>query len=197
SRDDVKELVENAKRLSPAVVEEAVPDRVGYGLLQQVLRGLLRERIPVRNIPLILEALADNVERTKDPETLVENVRQRLARTICEQFADDKGVIHSVTLDPETENRLVAAVGGGAAGAEVDAASVGPAWLRELVERVERALAEASRGGGEGVLLVRSNVRRFVSELVRASLPKVSVLAYGEVAGAPSIETHAIVNMED
>ena len=50
---------------------------------------------------------------------------------------------------------------------------------------------------GAAVLLVRSNVRRFVSELVRSSLPKVSVLSYGEVSGAANIETHAIVNMED
>jgi flagellar biosynthesis protein FlhA len=167
-------------------------------LLQQVMRGLLRERVPVRNVPAILEALSDHVERTRDPEALVELVRQRLGRSLCEQHSDPKGVIHSVTLDPDVENQLVAAVGGGApAGVEAAAGSVGPAWLRELVERVERGLSEASRGGHDAVLLVRSNVRRFVSELVRASLPKVSVLSYGEVSGAQNIETHAIVNMED
>ena len=67
---------------------------------------------------------------------------------------------------------------------------------REL-ERVEGALSETSRGGREVVLLVRSNVRRFVSELVRASLPKVHVLSYGEVTGAGSIETQQIVRMEN
>jgi flagellar biosynthesis protein FlhA len=198
SRDDVKDLVENAKRVAPAVVEEAVPEKISHGLLQQVMRGLLRERVPVRNVPAILEALSDHVERTRDPEALVELVRQRLGRSLCEQHSDPKGVIHSVTLDPDVENQLVAAVGGGApAGVEAAAGSVGPAWLRELVERVERGLSEASRGGHDAVLLVRSNVRRFVSELVRASLPKVSVLSYGEVSGAQNIETHAIVNMED
>ena len=198
SRDDVKDLVENAKRIAPAVVEEAVPDKVGHGLLQQVMRGLLREGVSVRNVPLILEALSDHVDRTKDPETLVEAVRQRLGRSLCEQHSDDSGVIHSVTLDPEVENQLAAAVGGAApAGSPAEAASVGPAWLRELVERIERGLTEASRGGAGAVLLVRSNVRRFVSELVRSSLPKVSVLSYGEVSGAANIETHAIVNMEE
>ncbi|QDU70004.1 flagellar biosynthesis protein FlhA [Engelhardtia mirabilis] len=198
SRDDVKDLVENVKRVAPAVVEEVVPDRVGYGLLQQVLRNLLREGAPIRNMPAILEALADQSERTKDVDALTEGVRQRLGRSLCEQHADADGILHAVTLDPDVEARIAHAVGsGGPAENEAQSAPIGPAWLRELVERVEGSMSEASRGGREVVLLVRSNVRRFVSELVRASLPKVAVLSYGEVTAAGSIETQKIVRMDD
>jgi len=194
TRDDVKELVENVKRDSPAVVAELVPERLSYGEVQQVLRNLLREEVPIRNMPLILEALADHAPRTKDVEQLTELVRQRLGRTLCEQHADKSGVIHAVTLDPALENRIAASVGAGGGG---DAKPVDPAYLQRLVERIERTLSTAAKGGREVVLLVRSNVRRLIGELVRASLPKVAVVSYNEVVPARSIETVDIVRMEE
>ncbi|MEM7306772.1 MAG: flagellar biosynthesis protein FlhA [Planctomycetota bacterium] len=194
NRDDVKDLVENVKRTAGAVVEELIPDKMGYGEIQRVLRNLLSEGVPVRNMPAILETLADHADRTKDPETLTELVRQRLGRVLCEQHADRDGTLHAVTLDPAVESRLAAAVG---TGNDPDAAPVSPALLQVLVERLGDSLAEATRSGKEVVVLVRSNVRRFVNELVRASLPKVSVLSYNEVVPARAVETAAVVKLED
>ncbi|MDA0948770.1 MAG: flagellar biosynthesis protein FlhA, partial [Planctomycetota bacterium] len=171
TRDDVKTLVENAKEISPAVVEELVPERMGYGEVQKVLRNLLREDVPVRNMPLILEVLADNATRTKDPETLTELVRQRMGRVLCDQHAGKDGTLYAVTLDPALEAQLAQAVGA----AEGDGAPVSPAMLQAVLERVGKALGQASRGGRDAVLLVRSNVRRFLNELARTALPKVAV----------------------
>ncbi len=193
SRDDVKELVEGARRTAPAVVQELVPDVLGYGAIQRVLANLLREGVPVRNMPAILETLADNAARTKDPEALSELVRQRLGRALCEMHADAAGTVYAVTLDPTVESRLAAAVG---STREPDAAPIGPAWLQGLVERIAESLGDAARGGRDVVVLVRSNVRRFVHELVRASLPKVTVLSYNEVVPAKAVETTAIVSMD-
>jgi flagellar biosynthesis protein FlhA len=195
TRDDVKELVENARKSSPAVVEELIPEKMGFGEIQQVLKNLLAEGVSVRNMPAILEVLADNAERTKDPQTLTELVRQRLGRALCEAHADRNGTVHAVTLDPEVEHQLATAVGtsmGETASSPVDAA-----WLKNLMERVGESVAQATRGGNDVVLLVRSNVRRFLNELVQASLPKVAVLSYTEVVPAKSVETVAIVRMED
>jgi flagellar biosynthesis protein FlhA len=194
SRDDVKELVEGARKECPAVVQELVPDKLGYGDVHRVLRALLREGVPVRNMPAILEGLADHAGKTKDAEALCELVRQRIARALVEQHADRGGVVHAVTLDPAIEARLAAAVG---SQQDPDAQPVSPAWLQALMERVADSLAQATRGGRDAVVLVRSNVRRFVNELVRASLPKVSVLSYSEVVNARAVETAAIVRLED
>ena len=194
NRDDVKDLIENVKRTSAAVVEELIPDKMGYGDVQRVLKNLLTEGVPVRNMPAILETLADHVDRTKDSETLTELVRQRLGRVLCEQYADREGTLHAVTLDPAVESRLASAVG---TGTDPDAAPVSPALLQILVERLGESLGQAARGGKEVVVLVRSNVRRFVTELVRASLPKVAVLSYNEVVPARAVETAAVVKLED
>ncbi|MBI5365137.1 MAG: flagellar biosynthesis protein FlhA [Planctomycetes bacterium] len=194
SRDDVKEMVENVKKTAPAVVEELVPDKMSYGDIQRVLRNLLREGVSIRNMPAILEVLADNAQRTKDAEALTELVRQRLGRSLVEQHADRDGTIHAITFDPDVENRLAAAVGGVKDG---DARGVSPAWLQQLMERTAASVAQATRGGKNVVLLARSNVRRFLNELARASLPKVAVLSYNEVVPARSVETAAVVRMEE
>ena len=144
-------------------------------------------------MPTILEVLADNVSRTKDPETLTELVRQRLGRALCEQYADNGGVVHAVTLDPEVEAGLANAVG---ATPDASIGAVSPAWLQQLVEEIGEQISQATKNGKDVVLLVRSNVRRFVGELVRASLPRVAVLSYSEVVAARSVETAAVVKME-
>jgi len=193
TRDDVKELVENAKKVTPAVVEELIPAKIGFGEVQAVLRNLLRESVSVRNVPLILEVIADNVSRTKDPDTLAELARQRLGRALCEAHADRAGTVHAVTLDPRIESRLAAAVG--TAAADPESPGVNPAYLQRLVEKIGEQVASATRGGADVVLLARSNVRRFLGELVRASLPKVSVLSYQEVVPARSVQTVAVVRL--
>jgi len=194
SRDDVKELIEHVKKTSPAVVEELIPGKLGYGEVQQVLRNLLAEGVPVRNMRAILEALADGVARTKDPEALSEFVRGRLGRVLCELHADSNGTVHAVTLEPGIEARLAAAVG---VVKDPEAVPVSPAYLQKLVERIAQSVASASKSGKEAVVLARAGVRRFLNELVRASLPKVAVLSYNEVVPARAVETTSIVKLED
>ena len=194
TRDDVKDLVENAKEVSPAVVEELLPEKMSYGEVQMVLRNLLAEDVPIRNMPAILEVLADSVGQTRDPEALTELVRQRLGRALCERYGDREGTVHAVTLDPQIEGRLAAVLG---KSADAQGMPVNPAWLQALMERVGEQVARATQSGKEVVLLVRSNVRRFLNELVRASLPTVVVLSYNEVVPARAVETVAVVTMEE
>ena len=145
-------------------------------------------------MPAILETLADNAARTRDVETLTELCRQRLGRALCEQFGDGTGTVHAITLDPTIEARLAAAVGrqGGP-----EEAAVGPAYLTELVDQIAASIAAATQSGKDVVVLVRSNVRRFLAELVRASLPKVAVLSFNEVIPARAVDTVAVVRMPE
>ncbi len=194
TRDDVKELIENAREVSPAVVEELVPDRMGFGEIQKVLRNLLKEDVSVRNMPAILEVLADHVQQTRDPEALTELVRQRLGRAICDQHAGPDGTVYAVTLDPALEGRLAAAVG---VGNDENAQPVSPAYLQSVMQRLGDSLALAAQSGKNAVVLVRSNVRRFLNELASTTLPTVAVLSYNEVVPAKAVETVAIVKLED
>ena len=139
------------------VVEELIPSKLGYGEVQQVLRNLLVEGVPIRNMPVILEALADGVARTKDPAALSEIVRGRLGRVLCELHADKAGTVHAVTLEPGIEARLAAAVG---ASKDPEAAPVSPAYLQKLVERIAQSVAAASKSGKEAVVLAFEEYER-------------------------------------
>ncbi|MGK0219198.1 MAG: flagellar biosynthesis protein FlhA [Planctomycetota bacterium] len=194
TRDDVKELVETAREISPAVVEELVPDKMSIGGVQKVLRNLLRESVSIRNMPAILEVLADCVDQVRDPEAQTELVRQRLGRAICDANSGSEGTVFAVTLDPAVEGRLASAVGLGD-GSPAQPAS--PAWLQALLEHLGNSVGNATRGGKQAVVLVRSNVRRFLAELVRTTLPSVAVLSYNEVVPAKSVETVDVVNVEE
>ncbi len=194
TRDDVKSLLDGLKKTAPAVVDEIVPQKMSYGDVQRVLRGLLREGVPIKNLPAILEALSDASARTKETEVLVEAVRQRLARVLVESHADRDGTLHAVTLDPQVESRLAAALTGGR---DAESAAANPAWLHALMERTAANVAQSAKGGRDVVVVVRSNVRRFVHELVHASMPKVSVLSYNEIQPARSVRTAATVRFEE
>jgi flagellar biosynthesis protein FlhA len=194
TRDDVKDLIENAKAIAPAVVEELIPDRLGLGEIQQVLRNLLAEGVAIRNMPAILETLSDNAPKTRDVETLTELTRQRLGRALCEQYGDSNGTIHAITLDPSIEAQLAAAVG---RSNDPDASAIGPAYLTKLVEEIGLSLGHASQSGKDVVVLVRSGIRRFLAELVRSSLPKSAVLSFNEVVSARAVDTVTVVRMKE
>jgi flagellar biosynthesis protein FlhA len=80
SRDDVREMIESVKKSAPAVVEELIPAKLAYGDVQRVLKALLRDGVSVRNLPAILEVLADNAAKVKDHDALAELARASLPK---------------------------------------------------------------------------------------------------------------------
>ena len=99
-------MVDKLREKAPAVLRELLPDRLDLGTLHQVLQRLLRERVPIRDLPTICEGLHDASIATGDPAQLTEFVRKRLARRISEDLADPERRIWGVTLDPETERHV-------------------------------------------------------------------------------------------
>src|SRR6185503_15911223 len=99
-RQDVQEMVEALKRSHPALIDELVPGKVSLSLLHRVLQRLLRERVPIRDLVTILEALGDHIDQVKDPEALTEHVRRSLANVIARMYSDDTGAVRGLTLGP-------------------------------------------------------------------------------------------------
>ena len=83
-----------------------MPDVLKPGEIQTVLRGLLRERVPIRDLESILETIGNWATRTKAPEILIEYARNSLARTLCQMNKAEDGKIHCITLDPSIEDLL-------------------------------------------------------------------------------------------
>lgn len=184
SRDDVKSLIDNLKDQAPAVIEELIPNQLSLGQVQRILANLLREGVPIRNLQTILEGLADAVVDTKDPRQLTEQVRSRLARTICEPHLDSDGTLHAVFLDPELERNLSDALSGN------DGVSNLPqGFLGRFVDSTAQALSTMARDGRDPVLVTRASLRPFLAEAVSGVIPNAAVLSYQETTPAKKVET--------
>ena len=112
TREDVQLLIDRLRKNQPSLVGEVVgtEGEVSIGLLQRVLRNLLRSSIPIRELTAILEALAENASKTKNVTTLTEIVRKSLSRTITEQYRDAKGKITAIAFDPAFEHQLTSSL---------------------------------------------------------------------------------------
>jgi flagellar biosynthesis protein FlhA len=184
SRDDVKTLVDNLRKSAPAAVEELIPAQLSIGQVQRVLSGLLREQVPIRNLQVILEALADSVADTKDPKLLIERARARIARTILAPHLDRDGTLHATVIDPNLERSLAEAVTGG------DGFSgLPPGFLSRFVDGTAEALAAMARDGRDPVLVTRASLRPFLAEAIAGVIPNAAVLSYQETAPATKVET--------
>ncbi len=184
SRDDVKSLVDNLKKASPAVVEELIPSQLSLGQVQRILAQLLREQVPIRNLQTILEGLADACIESKDPQKLVEQVRARLARTIVEPHLDPQGTLHAAFLDPELERSLADALAG-----NEGLANLPSGFLGKFVDRTADALSLMVKSGRDPILVTRASLRPFLSEAIAGVIPNAAVLSYQETTPARKVES--------
>lgn len=189
-RQEVQKLVEKLRPDYPAVADEVLSDRVGIGLVQKVLQNLLRERVSIRDLLSILEAIMSRVQETRDPDLLSEYARLALSRTITNQLRGPDGALHVLTLGPDIESALIAALqpidGGMAITLSPDKAQ---ALLQEIGTQMERMVAR----GHQPALLCSSRLRLPLRRFLQRSLPTLTVLAYNEVAPGVEIYTEGMV----
>ena len=133
-RQAVQNLLDNFKEEHSAVVEELVPNLVTVGTIQNVLRNLLKENIPIRDLSTILEELADRIPLTKDPELLTEYVRVAVSEAITNLYKNEQNEIHAMTLDARLEEFLLRQTAGG----KQPGANLGlsPDAMKELFKQV-------------------------------------------------------------
>lgn len=175
SRQQTKEMVDRVGQTSPKLVEDLVPKVLSLGDVQRMLRSLLRERVPVKDLTTILEAMADAAAVTKDPDAMTELVRAALARAICRQYQTDKGELPSIGLAPALEERLLASVVRTEQGAVL---ALDPQEAQSLATRIARALESAV---AQPVLLCSPALRPHLFRLFTRVLPHLGVLSHSEV----------------
>ncbi|MHC4241081.1 MAG: flagellar biosynthesis protein FlhA, partial [Planctomycetota bacterium] len=107
TREDVQLLIDRLRKTQPSLVGDVVGanGEVSIGLLQRVLKNLLTDAIPIRELTVILESLAENASKTKNAEVLTEMVRKCLNRTITDLYKNEAGKILAITLEPSLEHQ--------------------------------------------------------------------------------------------
>ena len=192
-RQEVQTVIDQVKQKHPAVVEELIPSQLTVGGVQKVLQRLLKERVSIRDMVTILEALADHAPLTKDIETLVERVREALGRGITEQYRDERGQLAVISIDPELEQELIQHL---SANDGVARLALPTPRARQVLDRVSQAVTSAVKIAAQPVLLCSPYLRPYLRAFVERALPQVAVLSYSEVVSAGTVKTIATVKLD-
>jgi len=176
-RQETRVLLDELAKAHPRTVEEATPKVLSLGEVQRVLQGLLREGVPIRDLPTILEAIADAGSMTHDVGMLTEAARQALSRTICSKLASENGELAVITLDPRYEHELAERMGmlGNAPTQAIE-----PDFARSLLEKIEMTAEMAVLA--RPILLCSAVMRPHLRKLTARFLPNLAVIAHGEIA---------------
>ncbi len=190
SRQDIRDMLESVREFAPALIEELIPDKVPVNTLHNVLRALLHERVPVRDIVTILETIANHVGPHAGTDLLTARVREALHRSISQLYADPAGALHVVSLHPETEQAILEA---SRQSEQTGQVVLSPRFTQEFLGRLDQALRGAYGAGAPPVLLVPTPVRFFVKRLVETTYPNLAVMGYTEVAASVRIQSAGTV----
>jgi flagellar biosynthesis protein FlhA len=183
-RQETSALLDNVKQHYPVVVDELVPGLLTVGEVQRVLQNLLRERIPIRNLLLILENLADGARASKDIDFLTERVRAAMARHICAEYAEN-GQLSVITVDPRLESLLGEAVRRG----EDAYALLDPGTVGRIYASLTRQMQNAQQHGLAPIVLSSPSVRLALKRLTERAAPSLVVLSYSEIAPGLKVES--------
>jgi flagellar biosynthesis protein FlhA len=188
TRQQTKELVDGVGQASPKLIEELVPKLASIGDVQRVLRQLLRERVSIRDLTTILEAIADAASVSKDADTIGESVRAAIGRAICRPYQNEKGELPAIALSPALEERLLSSIVRTDHGAVL---ALEPSQAQRLAGRIAEVFGSAV---AQPVLLCTPTLRPHVWRLFARVLPHLGVLSHSEIP--PQIQVAAIATLD-
>ncbi|MCC6245706.1 MAG: flagellar biosynthesis protein FlhA [Gemmatimonadaceae bacterium] len=192
-RQEVQEMVETLKKSHPALVEEIIPGKVSLSVLHRVLQRLLRERVPIRDLVTILEALGDGAESTKDPEALTEVVRKSLTNVIARLFADSGGVVRGITIGGRLESALTGLFSPRAA--QANAPMLTPDSLAGMLRDLNHLATTYAMDGRPLPLITPPSLRVGVRRLIEPVLPSLPVVSLAELPAAITLSSVATWEM--
>ncbi len=191
-RQETQQLLDALKADQPALVDELVPGLVSLGELQKVLQSLLRERVPIRDLRTICEAVADASRTIKEPVLLAEAARHGLARALSTRYRSSDGSLHAVAVAPALDTSLgqKLILQPGYVGFDLPGGD-----SRAVIEATERSLRGLTNQGFDPILLCTTRIRLAMRNLTERQLPQLVVLSYEEVMPSIPVQVHAQVEI--
>jgi flagellar biosynthesis protein FlhA len=192
TRAETERLITRVREQQPSLVEELFPKVLSLGDAQRVLQGLVRERVPIRNMDAILEVLADHGPKVKESDSLTDLVRERLGRTICQQLVDSQGELQVLTLDPGIEQSMAAAM---RPIEEKPTLILEPRLAEQVLRKLSDEVERMARRDLRPVLLCAPSLRRHVRRLTERLVPQLAVLSLNEVPAQQSLRAFGVVKL--
>lgn len=194
TRQDTQALIDNLKTQSPAVVDELIPQLLTVGDVQKVLQSLLVERVSIKDLATILEALADTARITRDIDLLADYVRQALARQITKQYQSPDGVVRVFALDPAVEQVIVDGLRQTDAGIQL---IIDPLSVQKILEGTKAQVELMAAAGYQPVAFCSPRVRVHYRRLAERMSSTLAVLSYNELSSGVKLETIGMVTFSN
>jgi len=179
-RQETQQLLDHIARDAPKLTEDLVPKTLSLSTLQKVLRGLLHEEVPIRDMRTILETLSEHAPRLAalnpqgpDAGELLALARVALGRAIVQRWFPAQGELRVIGLDAGLERVLAQALASGGA--------FEPGLADTLIANTQSALARQEEAGDPPVLLVSPALRAPLARLLRTHCPQLVVLSHAEI----------------
>jgi flagellar biosynthesis protein FlhA len=183
---EVQKLIKELPKEQGELVKDLVPALITISGVQRVLQLLLAERVSIRDLPTILEGIADGLSFTRNPSYLVEHVRTRLARQICAQHTSPNGYLPLIALSAKWEQAFAESIVG--QGEEKNLA-MAPSRLSEFITLIRERFEDAAREGEAPVLVTSPGVRPFVRSIVERFRTQTTVLSQSEIHPRARLKT--------
>ena len=195
TRQDVKHLIDNLKQDYPALVEEVTTDSLATATVQKVLQNLLRDGLPIRDLPIILESLLEYSKVTKNIEVLTEFVRHNLSETIKKIYQDNSGVIHAIALSPSLETSLTNSLGGSNQNSTSPTLGLSPDSIQTIQRNLSDSIDEITMAGSLPIVICSAQIRPYFARMIRNQFPMVNVISYTELPADTDIEILSTVDI--
>jgi flagellar biosynthesis protein FlhA len=186
SYGEVQKLLRDLPKEQGELVKDIVPNQITGSGIQRVLQLLLAERISIRDLSTILEGIADGLAFSRNPSTLAEHVRARLARQICAQNTSMNGYLPLIALSAKWEQAFAESLIGTG---EERSLAMQPSKLSEFMTVVRDRFEQAAREGEAPVLVTSAAIRPFVRSLVERFRAQTTVLSQSEIHPRARLKT--------
>lgn len=184
-RAEVMQIIENTKQQIPELIEEAFPDIISYANFQKILANLLKEGVPIKDTSTIIESIIDTSATTRDIDTITENIRVALKRTITRRFCEN-GQLKVVTLDADLEKTIVNSLARSEQGIYL---ALSPDIMQKVIVQLSEHMKIFNELAQRPIILTSHVVRVYFYRLIEQFFPNIYVLSFNEIANNVQIQS--------
>ena len=193
-RPEVQQLLDHLNREAPKLVEDLVPKTLSLSAFHKLLRGLLEEEVPIRDMRSIVEVVSEHAPRLAaqnpagtgpDPAELLSATRVALGRAICQQWFPGDSEMRVMSLEPRLERVLTQAL--------TTSGAIEPGLAENLLREVDRSVQELEAAGEVAVLVVPPVLRPTLSRFLRNHFPQIGVLSSMEIPDDRTLKMAAVI----
>jgi len=183
---ETKKLLDDMPPENKKLVDELIPAQISVTGVQRVLQTLLAERVSIRDLPAILEGIAEAVGHTKNALYITEHVRGRLSRQLCNANLAPGGYLPLIALSPAWEQSFIESIVGQGEDRQL---AMAPSQLQQFIQTVRDRFDDANNRGELPVLLTSPQIRPFVRSIIERFRPSTVVMSQNEIHPSVRLRT--------